>query len=77
MLITERIREKVDQMVFDTEQGPIRVTRSLGVATSPEDGKQKAALVERADECLYHAKRHGRNRSVSAATLGAPSRATV
>ena len=29
----------------------------------------KAALVERADGCLYHAKRHGRNRSVAARDL--------
>ncbi len=76
MVIAERIREKVGQLVFDTEQGPLRVTMSLGVATFPEDGKQKAALVERADGCLYHAKRHGRNQSVSAASLGA-SRAAV
>jgi two-component system cell cycle response regulator len=75
MVIAERIREKIGQLVFDTEQGPLRVTMSLGVATFPEDGKQKAALVERADGCLYHAKRHGRNQSVSAASLGGTSRA--
>ena len=77
MVIAERIREKVGQLVFDTEQGPLRVTLSLGVATYPEDGQQKAALVERADGCLYHAKRHGRNRSVSTASLRAPGRAAA
>jgi GGDEF domain-containing protein len=51
------------------------VTLSLGVATFPEDGQKKALLVERADACLYHAKRHGRNQSVSAASLRAPRRA--
>jgi two-component system cell cycle response regulator len=35
------------------------------VATSPGDGQKKAELIERADACLYHAKRHGRNRSVA------------
>jgi two-component system cell cycle response regulator len=75
MVIAERIRERVAQVTFETEQGPLRVTLSLGVATCPEDGDAKAALVERADGCLYHAKRTGRNRSVAAASPGAPRRA--
>ena len=51
------------------------MTLSLGVATFPDDGKTKPELVERADGCLYHAKRHGRDQSVSAASLRAPRRA--
>jgi diguanylate cyclase (GGDEF)-like protein len=74
MVIAERIREKVAALVFETEQGPLQVTMSLGVATFPDDGGQKPALIERADACLYHAKRHGRNQSVSAASLRAPRR---
>jgi diguanylate cyclase (GGDEF)-like protein len=75
LVIAERIREKVGALVLDTGQGALKVTMSLGVATFPEDGAKKAALVERADGCLYHAKRHGRNRCVAAAALRAPSRA--
>ncbi len=75
LTIAERIRERIAKVVFDTEQGPLRVTLSLGIATFPEDGTRKAALVERADGGLYHAKRHGRNRSVAAATLRTPARA--
>jgi two-component system, cell cycle response regulator len=75
MVIAERIRDRVGKLVVQTEQGPLRVTMSLGVATFPEDGTKKAELVERADGCLYHAKRHGRNQSVAAATLRAPRRA--
>jgi diguanylate cyclase (GGDEF)-like protein len=75
MVIAERIRERIGQLALETEQGPLRVTLSLGVATFPEDGQKKALLVERADACLYHAKRHGRNQSVSAASLRAPRRA--
>jgi diguanylate cyclase (GGDEF)-like protein len=48
------------------------VTISLGVATFPDDGRSKPELVERADGALYHAKRHGRNRSVSVAGQGGP-----
>jgi diguanylate cyclase (GGDEF)-like protein len=65
----------VGRIPIETEQGSLRVTMSLGVATFPEDGAKKAALVERADGCLYHAKRSGRNRSVSAGSLRAIPRA--
>lgn len=75
VVIAERIRERVGAAVFRTEQGPLRVSLSLGIATFPEDGAEKPALVERADACLYHAKRHGRNQTVSAASLRAPRRA--
>jgi diguanylate cyclase (GGDEF)-like protein len=75
LAIAERIRERIAALPFDTAQGTLRVTMSLGVATFPDDGPKKATLVERADGCLYHAKRHGRNRSVSSASPGAPPRA--
>jgi diguanylate cyclase (GGDEF)-like protein len=69
LVIAERIRVRIAELVTETAQGPLRITMSLGVATCPEDGQKKAELVERADGCLYHAKRHGRNRSVAAVTL--------
>jgi diguanylate cyclase (GGDEF)-like protein len=73
LVIAERIRQRIGELVTGTGQGPLQVTMSLGVATYPADGQLKAELVERADGCLYHAKRHGRNRSVTAASLrGAP-----
>jgi diguanylate cyclase (GGDEF)-like protein len=75
LVIAERIRDRVGKLAFDTERGRLQITMSLGIATFPEDGAKKADLVERADGCLYHAKRHGRNRSVSAASLRTPARA--
>jgi diguanylate cyclase (GGDEF)-like protein len=75
VVIAERIRDRVARLVFDTPQGPLRVTISLGTATFPDDARTKAELVERTDGCLYHAKRHGRNQTVSAASLRAPRRA--
>jgi diguanylate cyclase (GGDEF)-like protein len=77
LVIAERIREKVRALAFQTELGRLQVTLSLGVATCPDDGAKKARLVEAADACLYHAKRHGRNRTVSAATLRAGRRAAA
>jgi two-component system cell cycle response regulator len=67
----ERIRERVGEAVFRSDQGELKVTLSVGVATFPQDGRAKAQLVERADAGLYHAKRHGRNQTVA---LGAPAR---
>ena len=75
VVIAERIRDRVSRLVFETPQGPLRVTISLGTATFPDDARAKADLVERTDGCLYHAKRHGRNQTVSAASLGVPRRA--
>jgi len=72
MVIAERIRERIGKLVFETEQGPLRVTMSLGVATFPDDAAKKAELIERADACLYHAKRHGRNQCVAASVLRSP-----
>jgi diguanylate cyclase len=48
-----------------------RVTMSLGVATL-RAGDSPSALIERADACLYTAKRSGRNRVVSEDQHAAP-----
>jgi len=63
-VIAERIREAVQQKIFLTELGPLHVTLSLGIAAAQEDGNTKQALIDLADQCLYVAKRNGRNRSV-------------
>jgi len=75
--VAERIRERVGQLVTETGRGPLQVTMSLGIATFPGDAADKAALVERADGCLYHAKRNGRNRCVTAASLPPTRRASA
>lgn len=75
LVIAERIRDRVGKLAFDVGRGRLQITLSLGIATFPEDGAAKAELVERADGCLYHAKRNGRNRSVPAASLRLPARA--
>jgi diguanylate cyclase (GGDEF)-like protein len=72
LVIAERIRERVKTLAFETGQGKVSVTLSLGVAGFPGDAAKKADLVERADACLYHAKRHGRDRCVAAFSLRAP-----
>lgn len=60
--VAERIRSEISKIVIETDKGPLSVTGSIGIAAFPEDGGDRAALIERADLALYHAKHAGRNR---------------
>ncbi len=63
--VAERIRIEISKIVVDTDKGPLSVTDSIGVAAFPDDGRDRATLIERADLALYHAKHTGRNRVVT------------
>jgi len=63
--VAERIRIEISKVVVETEKGSLSVTESIGVAAFPDDGRDRATLVERADLALYHAKHTGRNRVVT------------
>jgi two-component system, cell cycle response regulator len=63
--LAERIRADVAKQVIQSDKGSFSVTLSLGVATVPGDATGKEALIERADQALYHAKHNGRNRTVT------------
>ena len=59
----ERCRRAVEARAFPTSVGELPITISVGVAVA--DGSDECApseLIERADKCLYEAKRGGRNR---------------
>lgn len=64
-VIAERIRKRIEAHVFETEQGPLKVTMSLGIATYPDSAVRKQDLIDLSDQCLYFAKEHGRNQSVT------------
>ncbi len=61
-VIAERIRAAVAAASHATEQGAIKVTISIGVATWPGAGEDPEALIASADKALYRAKQSGRNR---------------
>jgi diguanylate cyclase (GGDEF)-like protein len=63
--VAERIRQEVGKLVLESDKGPFKITMSLGVAAFPDDGKDRAMLIEHADHALYHAKHSGRNRVVT------------
>lgn len=64
MNIAERLRKAVMSASFSSDTSSLKVTLSIGIATTPSDAKTKEELIEKADEALYYAKNNGRNRSV-------------
>ncbi|MBF0410060.1 MAG: diguanylate cyclase [Candidatus Riflebacteria bacterium] len=61
-LFAERLRQKVEQSVFESSQGGLKVTISLGVSSIPLNTAESAVeMIKFADEALYCAKHNGRN----------------
>jgi diguanylate cyclase (GGDEF)-like protein len=59
----ERLRASVEANVFEHEGKPLKITVSIGVASYPVPGiNDPEALLRVADDALYRAKEHGRNR---------------
>lgn len=67
MEVAERIRQGVENHQFPLADGEkIGITISIGVATYPETVQDADQMREIADQCLYEAKRTGRNRVCTA-----------
>lgn len=61
--LAERVLQKLQALtIHDTEDGSIRCSVSVGIATLLEADRSPADLMARADERLYDAKRAGKNR---------------
>ena len=58
----EKIRQMIETTPLDTQQGPLHVTVSIGVASVPHSRIRSAKeLIVAADKALYRAKKNGRN----------------
>jgi two-component system cell cycle response regulator len=64
-LVAERLRRRIASEPFPIQQGAgkVEVTISIGIAALGR-GENAAAVLKRADQALYRAKRDGRNRVV-------------
>ena len=57
----ERWRKAVQRANFKWEGKSFAITMSIGVATFPDDAREKIELIEKSDAALYRAKENGRN----------------
>jgi diguanylate cyclase (GGDEF)-like protein len=74
--VADGLRREIAKMPRDSERR-VFVTASLGVAAAQPGELDPLALIARADEALYRAKRSGRNRScVTPAPVLVPTEAT-
>ena len=65
-MVAERLRRRIaaDPFVIQQGAGSVPVTISIGIAALRGKDDSAAALIKRADQALYRAKRDGRNRVV-------------
>jgi len=70
LIVAERLRARAAARTYVTpDASPFSITISSGLATFPIDGNSKRALIERADQALYQAKRNGKNCVVTASSI--------
>ena len=60
--VAERVRSAIERHSFTLDRQTIDVTISIGIALSPDHGREITTLVAQADRALYRAKESGRNR---------------
>ena len=60
-LLAERIRLKIQRLVFETPKGSLEVTMSFGIGEFFIHGTDIKTVIKSADDALYMAKQKGRN----------------
>ena len=63
--IADNIRKALKKECVELRRIKTHVTVSIGVAVFPEDARTHEGLIVKADECLYKAKREGKDRVVT------------
>jgi diguanylate cyclase (GGDEF)-like protein len=69
--LAEHIRIAIENLAIHVAQQDIRITASLGVASSTQGHETIHAIQQHADQAMYEAKRSGRNRVSTFATSSA------
>jgi diguanylate cyclase (GGDEF)-like protein len=62
MTLAESLRQRIESLCPAIEGGTLRVTASIGVASSTDHHETMKSLQQRADQAMYAAKAQGRNR---------------
>ena len=71
LVLADRLREsfKAEQFVYTDTDGArpttFRCSMSVGIACFPDDGSEKADIIEKADQALYLSKQRGRDRATA------------
>ncbi|WP_207902639.1 sensor domain-containing diguanylate cyclase [Reinekea marinisedimentorum] len=63
--VAEKLRQNSEQLSTRYEDEEIKFTISAGVAEYSDANVDRAAIVKKVDQLMYHAKKEGRNRIVS------------
>jgi len=61
-IVCERLRVAIEEHVFKSRKGTLKITASFGVATLLSTDASPEQFIERADTLLYQSKKNGRNR---------------
>jgi diguanylate cyclase (GGDEF)-like protein len=61
LTVAKRVCQSISDVPVDTERGPINISVSLGIASLNSDCPNLTALINRADDALYMAKKAGKN----------------
>ncbi|MFN7086751.1 MAG: GGDEF domain-containing protein [Burkholderiales bacterium] len=60
--VANRIRQRIESTPIPTRSDKVKMTVSVGIACYPEHGGSIDAIMEKADQAMYHSKSGGRNR---------------
>lgn len=72
LVVARKLRRRIRERKNWTAAATVRVTTSIGVASSDEVATEASALIALADERLYEAKRRGRDRVVPRSAQSPP-----
>ncbi|MDP2939060.1 MAG: GGDEF domain-containing protein [Candidatus Omnitrophota bacterium] len=67
--IAKHIKRLLNKRFFICKEKPLLIKTSMGIATFPLEGKNLVELLKNADEALYYAKNHGRNKIILSSRL--------